>query len=150
MKLYKFLSFLLIILSFSIISCEKENNIVPDPNPEPTPDYREKWTGTYGIVDAWTKRYVVSITDETDSMIHISGGGMWEIDRDILLHSDGTFAYRNGTGVYDTTSGFFTLSETPYYEYDSLYIQYPVPGHFMTQGVSHHCYRLPEDLLESK
>ena len=72
---------LLFIITILLSSCEKEQPI----EYTHTQDYREKWIGTYGIVDKWTYRYVVSITEGTDSMIHIEGGAGWTIKRDIQL-----------------------------------------------------------------
>lgn len=39
--------------------------------------------------------HVVTITENTDSMMHVEGGVGWTLNRDIPIHSDGTFAYRS-------------------------------------------------------
>lgn len=125
-------------------SCEKDP--IP-PKPSPALDYREKWTGTYTIVNNWDCHYVVSITDNTDSMMHVEGGVGWTLNRDILIHSDGTFAYRSGSGIYDTISGYFTLAEVQG-EADSLYIEYLVPGHFSPASQKNYCVKMPTEWSE--
>ena len=129
-----------------LISCEKD----PQPDPEPAPDYREKWAGTYQVVHAQPQRYyVVSVNEETDSMIHIHNGAYIIKDRDVLIHSDGTFAYRSGNSIYDTISGFFTLGEEPNGT-DSLYIEYQLPTHFSSQYVRAHCFKMKYYYPEAK
>ncbi len=126
MKAYKLLSFLLMIFSFSIISCEKENGQEQQVQ-QVQIDYRAKWAGRYWVPPSGG-RFWATIVEGTDSVMHLEDNGHPRLSADMIIHKDGSF--RDQCNYPDTIYGWFFAE-------DSVFFAYPVLGHF---GIYYHEY----------
>ena len=127
--------FLALVCVPMLLSCEKD----PQPDPEPAPDYREKWAGRYWFPPR-AGRFWATIVEGTDSMMHFKTNELPALDLDVTVHKDGTFKKHSshyGDSLY--LHGMFFAA-------DSVYVAYPQSGHFGVSIREIYAVKLADDI----
>lgn len=134
------------------ISCEKEPTpITPTPlYEEVQPDYRLRWVGKYFDPHSWgDTRVYISLVEDSDSLLHISGFPDHFVNKDVLVQSDGTFEYvgEHCDDRFIINGLFFGNGEVPYYGRDSMYLYYRIifsSDH--SEGGERYFVKIPDDI----
>ncbi len=105
----------------TFVSCEKDP--LPEPTPEPTSDHRWTWAGEYyceGDI-VWPPRTIsLSVIDTKDSLMDLAIPD-WAETRQVVMHTNGTFAYEGPYSSNIYIEGLFYAGN------DSLHIWVRIP-----------------------